>query len=277
MPLTAISSDRIATPRDVLCIYGDPAAGKTRFATSLPERWGKIAYIALDDGSENLDSVLPAYRERISVFRPEWKNAIVDMGEIAVTKWAAQGHKTIILDTLTNAAWKLLNHVTKNGTFKRQANPITIGSPGSPEHLVLPDPADYGGVQSILTNFLTMLIDHQQDMHIIVVCHARDNSKTLPGGVMQPATFGGPDLIGRGLLTWLPRKFKTIIRLDKQVVPGMTGGLPTLDTQRIAWMSPQGIWVARRNEASPTGNPLPKLALGIDPINFWRKYDEVVG
>lgn len=263
-----IAKDSVRSLRDLILIYSAAGNGKTRLATSLTERFGRIAYIALDEGSENLDSVLAKYHDRIDVFRPKWKNPIVEAFEIAENDWKAEGYDTIIIDTFTNLSWNLLFYVTNQGMF--QKNHVMIGDIGKPGRMAMPDKGDYGGVQGIIRNFVTTIFKQNPEMNIIFVCHQATDDESALGAI------GGPATVGRALIEWLPARFKTVIRLDRKLLKG-TGddGALTQEVKLLARTAQHGAWLARLNENSETGNPLPSTELEIDPVNFWEKYDKV--
>ena len=268
MALQQLDPTSARSSRETILVYGPAGAGKTRFATALTPRFGKIAYIALDEGSEGLKSVLPKYRDRIAVFRPEGKNPLVDLSEIVSVDWKSKGFDTVLLDTLTNAAWKILQTVTNNGMF--QANHVSVGTPGTPSFVALPDQGDYHATHGILRAHIQQLVG-QQTCHIIVVCH-EELLKDKAGTVL----VGGPATVGQAIVSWLPARFDTVIRLDRKFVTAIdpTTKAPVQKPKHLAWMSQHGYWIARRNEDSEKGNPLPSLELDIDPINFWKRYDE---
>ena len=263
-----VSQDDVRSLRDLIMIYSAAGNGKTRLATSLTERFGKIAYIALDEGSENLDSVLAKYHGRIDVFKPKWDNPIVEAFEIAEYDWKAAGYDTVIIDTFTNLSWKLLFYVTNEGMF--QKNHVMIGDIGQPGRMAMPDKGDYGGVQGIVRNFVTTIFNQNPDMNIIFVCHQATDDDSALGSV------GGPATIGRALIEWLPARFKTVIRLDRKLIQATAdSGEMSSSVKLLARTAQHGAWLARLNENSETGNPIPSVELDVDPVNFWEKYDAI--
>lgn len=263
-------AEYVPTRRELILGYAAAGGGKTRLFTSLPERFGDMVYFALDDGSEDLDSVLHKYRPRIHVIKPEFKDPIADAGKIAVTNWQRDfpKAKTLILDTFSNLTWKMLNHVTEKGMFQAKHN--SVGTPGTPMYTALPDKGDYGGVHGIIRNFVSAIIANQPGMNIIMICHQDTDKDDLAG------TVGGPATVGRAMIEWLPARFKTVIRLDRAVENAVAGGQVIQKTKYIARTSPHGAWIARINEASETGNPIPVTVLNVDPINFWNDHDRLL-
>jgi hypothetical protein len=254
--------------RELILVYGSAGIGKTRFVTSLTKRFGKIAYFALDEGSETLDSVLEQHRDRITVMKLTGENLELDLAELAFTDWKKKGYDTIILDTFSTFTWMLLDYVANTGKFAEKHN--TIGTPGQPGYMALPHQADFGGVQGIIRNFLTNLNRTNPDLNIIMVCH-EDSDKDEDLG-----SIGGPATVGKALIGWLPRQFKTTIHLvrDHGVAVDAVTGQASEVTKYVAMMENHGHWIARRNENNPEGNKLKKCTLKIDPVNFWKKYDK---
>lgn len=267
--LQEVSKERHQSLVEWILIYGAPGCGKTRFATSLTERFGNLAYIAIDKGGFNLDSVLAHHRERIVklVEIPNTANLQVACAEIAITPWKQMGVDTLIIDTLSNLAENMLREGCKNNAYQKSHRTNGL-PPDSPGYVALPDKGDYGGVQSEIKNMIGMLERHQEDINVVVLCHETEIDHEKFG------TIGGPKTVGKELVRWLASEFKTVIRLDREHKTTMKDGKLTPTTNYMARMGPHGAWIARRNEASPTGNPLVKMDLDIDPINFWRKYDE---
>lgn len=266
MALKQVTPDTVA--RELILLYGSPGSGKTRFATSLPDRFGRIAYFAMDPGSESLSSVLPAYRPRIDVFRPEWKDPLVETAEITHTDWKGKGYSTLIVDTFTVQTQRILDHIVQNGLAQSKHN--SVGNPGTTSYVATPDRADYGMTHGVIRNFINNLITKQVDLNIILICHQMlDRDETD-----AKATLGGPSTVGRAMLEWLPARFSTVIRMDRVMKQVARNGKVETDTKLIARMAQHGVWIARRNEAGLEGNPLPSLELDVDPINFWVAYDK---
>lgn len=266
MALKQVTPEAVA--RELILIYGSPGSGKTRLATSLPERFGKIAYFAMDDGSEALSSVLSQYRDRITVFRPEWGDPMVEAVELTHTDWKAKGFTTLIVDTFTAYTQKTLDHIVHKGLA--QANHRGMGNPGTPAYTALPDMADYGMTQAVIRNFIANLFNHQRDLNILLICH-----QTLDRNEKDDkASLGGPATVGRAMVEWLPSRFSSVIRMDRIARQVAKGGKVETETKLIARMAQHGVWIARRNEAGKDGNPLPSLELDVDPKNFWVEYDK---
>ena len=265
--LQRIDRDSPIAKRELILGYGAPGSGKTRMFTSLPERFGKVAYIAIDEGSESLASVLPKYRERITVFRPTWDDPIVEAAEVSNTNWSEEGFNTLILDTFSNMTGKWLDFSARKGYFQK-AN--YIGTPDKPGFHALPDKGHYGGVHGIIRNFVTDIILKQSTLNIIFICH----QQLIADEENKSHTIGGPALAGRAMTEWLPSRFSTVIHLDRKVRVKIDKGERTEDVKVVAWMAPHGAWIARRNEAGEMGNPLQSCELNVDPINFWSLYDQ---
>lgn len=263
MGLKPVSKEEVAQQRHIILIYGVAGSGKTRLATSLPDAFGEIIYIALDDGSENLDSVLAKYRDRVHVYRPDGKDPIVDGGDIATTPWSKlhPGAKTLVIDTFTTWTWDMLRHITNEGMFSSKR--VRIGE-GTKLATALPDVGEYGGVHAEIRLFLSVLFHNQRDMNIIVLAHS-DPPEAGRGA-------GGPATVGKKMTEWLPGRFKTVIRIDKETSNQVVNGTVVQTTRPVARSAQHGEWIARINENSEKGNPMPVVPLDIDPVNFWVRY-----
>lgn len=256
--LIAVPADRVQERKERILVYGVGGEGKTRFVTSLPEVFGEIVYIALDEGNENLDSVLPQYRSRIHVVTPKWENPLAEAEEISKTNWKAHypEAKTIIVDTFSSWAWRALQYITDNGMFSEKR--VKIGN------VALPDVGEYGGTQAQIRTFISNIMRFQRDMHIIIVCHS-DPPEAKRGA-------GGPSTVGKKMTEWLPARFKTVIRLDREVTNDIVKGAVVQTSRFVARSAPHGEWIARINENSSTGNPMPTVLLNVDPRNYWDDY-----
>jgi len=264
--LEDVTPEQVKERIERILVYAVGGAGKTRFVTSLTERFGKAIYIALDEGAENLDSVLPQYRDRLIVKRAVGPDQMVIGGEIATTNWRAKypEAKTIIIDTFTTWAWKALQQITDEAQFSEKR--ITIGE-GSGLATTLPDKGEYGGVQGQIRSFISQLFLNNRDMHIIVVCH-----EDPP----EPGVKGGPSTVGRKMTAFLPSRFKTVIHLASKTENVTDKGGVRQVTRPVAWFSNHADYIARLNEANIAGNPIPSVVVPIDPQPVWAQYDAAV-
>jgi hypothetical protein len=259
-----------------MCVYGPPTSGKTRLATSLPERFGKILYIPFDEGAEGLSSVLPSYQERITVMRPDGTDkklgVVRDLFDLYTTKWTEQGFRTLIIDTMSRLTYTLLELVASEKVqMIRQKEGRRLGIPGEDGFIQLPDEGHYGAMNTVALNFVSQLINLQPDLNIIFICHelaADDKSPT-----------GGPGFAGRAVGKWLPTLCQNaVIRVARTESSKIDkSGAVEKTVKRTAWVAPHGSWIARRAENNITATPFEKIDLAPDPINFWVKYDESKG
>ena len=266
MGVTPVDASFVSEPRERVLIYSVGGEGKTRLATSLTDRWGESIYISIDEGSESLDSVLPEFRSRLHVYRLDGINPLEDAGAIAHTDWKKlhPGAKTIIVDTFSTWTWNALQYITNQGMFSSKR--VRIGE-GTKQETALPDVGEYGAVHAQIRMFLTNLFNAQKDMNIIVVCHS-DPPEAGRGK-------GGPGTVGKKMTEWLPSRFKTVIRIDRDVSKSVANGQIVETSRRIAHCAPHGEWIARINEASEKGNPMTVVPLAVNPKHFWVTYDNL--
>ena len=255
----------ISDPRERALIYSVGGEGKTRLATSLTERYGEMIYFAFDEGSESLDSVLPEFRSRIHVKVPEGINPLEDAAAIIHTDWKAKhpGAKTLIIDTFSTWTWAALQYITNQGMFSSKR--VRIGE-GTKMETALPDVGEFGATHSQIRAFLTNLFIHQRDMNILVLCHADPPDK---------GALGGPSTVGKKMTAFLPSRFKTVIHIERELSNVIAQGTVQQVSKRIAYCSAHGDWIARINEASLRGNPMPAVVLQTNPKHFWVDYDNL--
>ena len=254
--------------RERALIYSFPGFGKTRLATSLPptEKWGEVLYFPADPGSEFLDSVLPRYRDKIHVLASDGKDgALLNSTEFALRNWREPypKAKTIIIDTYTTLMFDVLRDCANTGAMTQETH-YRYGPKGNAGSIALPNRSDYFAIQGVSRNLLDLLFLHQKDMHIIFVMHEDMTQVEGVGGI------GGPSHPGRQLALELPAKFNTVIRLTKETALTSNGDVKTAI---FANTSSHGNYVAKLRECNDTGNPMPRVELEYDPVNFWNKYD----
>ena len=266
MGTRAVDPSIILEPRERILVYSVAGYGKTRFVTSLTDRFGEIIYIAIDEGSESLDSVLSKYRSRIHVEALDGINPLEDAAAIVHTNWKAKypKAKTLVIDTFSTWTWNVLQYITNAGMFSTKR--VVIGE-GTKQATALPDVGEYGGVHAQIRLFLTNLFNVQRDMNIIIVCHS-DPPEAGRGK-------GGPSTVGKKMTEWLPARFKTVIHLDREVSNVITNSQVLQSSKLRAYSAPHGEWIARINESSEKGNPMPVFDLPIDPNPYWVRYDEL--
>lgn len=254
---------------DFTLIYGAAGAGKSRLATSLPERFGRIAYIAIDRGSENLGSVLPKYRDRIRRFKFDMDDPFVAAGAIALTDWKKEYDcDTLVIDTYTTLVWKQLLYGSRKGVFNKESKdlPRGVGVPNTKNYVVIPTQRDYGGVQGAVQAFLSMVEENQKAINVIFVCHETTTSQNV----------GGPRLAGKALTDWFPGMFTVTVHLDREdkKVRKEGGGFVT-EARHIARVANHSHWIAGFKENDPRGCQLRSVELEPDPVNFWNDLDAV--
>ena len=263
-----------ASTYERIIVYSEPKSGKTRFVTSLPERFGKIAYVAADPGSESLSPVVERHRERVApiiqilpepgkIFRPR-----ADAATIAMTNWGEKfpGVKTLVWDTLTYTAQQFLADIADSGEFSESKH-IRVGEPGKAGSFSIPMEGDYGAAQGCIDRLVDFLF--RLPLHLIVVCHATyDEPKG--GGTIE----GGPATVGKATVRKFPGRFDTCIHLVRKDVPGQQGA-PS-KTEITAFTERHGIWQGGIR-SSHLVNPLPKEVLEPDPVSWWEKRDKVFG
>lgn len=252
-----------------ILIYGAPKTGKTRFATSLPERFGRIRYFAADPGSERLDSVLLPYRPRIAVTQstPEPGkpyNPRLDAFTVARNAWEEE---TLIWDTLTETGRTLLTYTADTGAFS-ESHVTFKTQKGAIDYQTQPDKGDYGAVQNAIDRLITFLF--QQPRHLIVICHEGYDEAMEAG---QRTLKGGPLTVGKATIGSLPGRFSTTIRLTKTTQSSPAGFGKDNVPKVIAWTETVGVWAAGIRSHHPI-NPMASFEVGPDPNNFWKAYDQ---
>lgn len=264
-----------------ILIYGDPKTGKTRLATSLTARFGDFAYVAADPGSSGLASVLSGYRDRARVIsmlsgaspsvqdnphRDAFLVACNDWLGKSPSEWAGKPPiKTIVWDTMTATALDILAYVANSGQFSEKAH-IGLGQPGSVEHQKIPMQGDFMATQGIVSRLVDFLF--KQPLHLIVICHSGYDEPREGGNVE-----GGPTTVGKATIRSFPGRFDTVIHLTRRSSATGTGNPGSAVT---AWTERHGMWSAGIRSKHET-NPIPKIDLNPDPVNFWLQYDQVVG
>lgn len=270
MPL--IYDDERSLPKQRVCIYGDPATGKTPLVMQLPwgsEYYGEAIYWAADDGSETLRSCPPELRKYLHVVKgskgPDGKyDPKRESWEIIMTDWRKKwpGVKTIIVDTMTEVGQEILANIANSNAFSDRH--ITIGDPGGAYTHNIPMPGDYGASQDEVGFMLKELL--KSDLHVFVLFHtAIDESNN--GTVIA----GGPATVGKATIRKVAKPFDAKLRVEKKQVFNA-------DTKQAAQCivvhsEASGIWIGGVRDNKET-NPIPEVAIpmGKKLALYWPLY-----
>lgn len=250
-----------------IIIYARAGIGKTRFGLSLTPRFGKIAYYAADKNSWLLQSISAEKRKRVVVVKPEGDDPTALFMQFCMTDWSAVDSeiKTLVVDTYTKVAMDAIAWTANTNAVDREKHYI-IGEPGE-GGIAIPNRGDYQAIDGLSKGFLDMLFDKQSDKHIIFLCH--EEVKTTEG----VHSVGGPQHPGRQMIDYLPAQFSTVIRLVREevLVPGADNVEPVV----VAITDNDGRFVAKlRTEDEDAPNPMGRVVLDRDPVNFWKQYDK---
>ena len=243
-----------------ICVYGGPKVGKTTLVTSLPwgSYWGeKAAYVAYDDNSETLKSVLKHNKERLLVLKPDgdptWMREAVGL---ARRDWRGEGCGTLIWDTMTATAQKILTEYANSGVFSEK-HAVQVGDRKDGSWHTSPMEGDYGAAQ----NTLALLHEHLwlQPINLIVIFHD-DVAEPKSGSV--DGLMGGPATVGKKAIRWIPAKYDTVLRMERiQTNP---------ESQRVVVNTTQrGIWPAGVRGDDPNVKLPSQVTVDRDPKAFW--------
>lgn len=257
-----------ASQKERIIGYGRAGIGKTRWALSLPKRYGKIVYYAADQNSEFLTSISPEKRERIYVVKPVGDNPMSLFMQFCMQDWKKIDPEigTIVVDTYTKVALDAIRHSANTGAVTAEKH-FVVGKPEEGGQ-TLPNRGDYMAIDSLSRGFLDMIFDKQRDMHIIFLCH--EDVKI----VENVHAVGGPAHPGRAMTEYLPAQFNTVVRLirEQTLVPGADAPEDVV----IAITENDGKFIAKVRTADEKNvNPLGRVVLNRDPINWWEKYDAI--
>lgn len=276
MALELFDATQEKNKKERIIIYGAPGTGKSRLWGSLTPRFGNILMLAGDDNSEFLDSISREKRARIWPVIMRGDDAISNFQTFCETDWKGmEGRElpdgrvfpkidTIVVDTYTSILERTLQ-ITADQQLAGAEKHFKI-QVGPEEFKIIPNRGDYRGNDSLSVGFLDALCDKQRDMHIILVCHE------VLKYIEDVCVGGGPAHPGRRMLTELPGRFSTVIRLIKDEI--LVGG--TTENVVIAVTDNDGRWIAKvRTDNEETPNPLGRVVLDRDPVNFWKAYDAI--
>lgn len=260
--------DRAKSRMERIIGYGRAGIGKTRWALSLPERYGKIVYYAADTNSEFLTSISPDKHDRIIVVKPDGDDPMQLFMQFCMQDWSKIDPeiKTVVVDTYTKVALDAIRHSANTGSVTAEKH-FVIGDP-SKGGQVLPNRGDYMAIDSLSRGFLDMIFAKQHDKHIIFLCH--EDVKI----VENVHSIGGPAHPGRAMTEYLPAQFNTVVRLIREQM--LTPGSDSPEDVVIAITENDGKFIAKvRTMDEKTANPLARVVLDRDPINWWNKYDSL--
>jgi hypothetical protein len=249
-----------------IIVYGRAGIGKTRLALSLTPRFGKVAYYAADQNSEFLSSIDPSKRGRIIVVKPEGDDPIKNFMKFCMTDWKAVDPEicTLVVDTYTKIALDIISYAANSGSMDREKHYI-IGDPTQGGQAI-PNRGDYQAVESVSRGNLNMLFDKQRELNIIFVQH--EDIKVIE----NVQAVGGPAHPGRAMLEFIPAQFSTVIRLIREQV--LVPGADTPTDVVVAITENDGRFIAKLRTADEVSvNPLARVVLNRNPVNFWEAYD----
>lgn len=254
-------------PLERIMIYGAPKLGKTRLALSIPrnEKWGKVAYIAIEKNSEDLKTVVNV--DGVYVAKPgnvegqPW-DPLEEFVQYATMDWKSVDPeiKTIVVDSGTVMALDLLNAYAANDTVQKAHR--MVGKKGTKSYHAQPDKSDFGWAQGSHQ----FILDHfaNQPLHLIVLYH---QDWVEPKSGSMDDMMGGPATVGFATIRTLPGWFDTVLR----VTPGSTRRF-AVQTERI------GAWPAEiRNKRLGARLGINGVYdLNDDPSHFWADYDNFI-
>jgi len=262
-----------------IAVYGLPKSGKTRTVTALPwgGNWGgRAIYVASDPGSEELGSILPHNREHLILVKPEAKNVggkliydpLTEGVAIATKDWKKDFPDvgTIIWDTMTTTSQELLAAYADSGQFSDKH--VTFGQPGTATYHAAPMEGDFGAAQRSTMFILKYLF--RQPLNLIVVFHedwVQPNEKDVVGAV-----YGGPTIVGKAGIKAIAAMFDNLFRFSAKdkIEPGNK-----VVTEYLVHTRHSGPWMAGFRNPNEV-NPIPRVTLSPDPVNFWKAFDNAV-
>lgn len=262
--------EKLGTALERILIYGAPKVGKTRLATSLPwgPYWGEKAILvtadmpraegmsAEDAAASSLKPVLDANRERLLVVVPDGTpNWMEEAVAIARAKYDQPGVRTIIWDTLTETAKRILRFYSDTGVFSDK-HAVQVGSRALKSWHTSPMEGDYGAAQ----NTIAFLQEHlwSQPLHLIVIFH-EDFIEPESGSI--EGLIGGPATVGKKAIRWIPAKYDTVLYMQRRMATTEKSEIIVNTVQR-------GIWVA--GVRGTTEVPA-QIVLRPDPTHVWRQ------
>jgi hypothetical protein len=267
MALEVFDPTNETNQKERIIVYGRAGIGKTRFVLSLTPRFGDILYYAADESSEFLQSLSSVKRARIHVLKPRGDDPIRNFQQFCIQDWRKDFPTvgTLVVDTYTKIAQDAIAYSANTGAVTAEKH-FKVGDPTAGGQ-VIPNRGDYMGVESISRGFLDRLLRDQAHYNIILVCH--EDIKIVEGAGVS---LGGPSHPGRKMTEDLPAMFSTVIRLIRE--PILTPGATTPENKVIAVTSHTGQYIAKlRENDEASGNPIPRVVLDTNPVNFWIKYD----
>lgn len=263
------SEQVVSTRYERICVYGPGKTRKTQLVTSMPrdKKWGKIIYIAADETSEQLPSVL--HPEGMFVADPKPKrepgkmvkwDPLTEYVNLATRDWKSEfpDANTVVLDTATQMTEQIMEAYVATGAV--QAGHKTLGKPNTLTFHGQPDKGDYGGAQRSCMFIIQYLLD--LPMHLVVLFH-QHWSEPKEGSL--EALVGGPATVGEAQIRVIPGLFDTVLRLSADG----KGDVSVHTEPTAVW--PAGIRHRRM------GQRLGTVKMGDDPRDFWTKhYDPLV-
>jgi len=253
--------------KEKMIIYSRAGFGKTRLALSLTPRFGESLYYAADNGSEDLPSISEAKRSRIQILKPTGKDPILAFQQFAITDWRERFPKvgTIVVDTYTKVILDALQYSANTGAVTSEPH-YRVGDPSNGGQII-PNRGDFRAIAHQSRGFLNNLFLHQAHYHIILVMH--EDSKLLDG----TNAVGGPAHAGWEMMEELPAMVGSVVRLVRETI--LVPGADVPEMRVVAVTDSEGKYSSKLRESDEeNGNPMPRVVLDKNPVNFWKTFDK---
>jgi hypothetical protein len=254
--------------KERVLIYGRAGVGKTRFALSYPESWGRCAYYAADKNSWLLPSISRKKRGRVEVVKPEGPDPEAQFQQFCMMDLEEQFGEigVLVVDTYTKIAMDSLSHIAN--TLQVTREPHAIIGDLEKGGVAIPTRSDFQGVDALSKQYLDDLFDLHADKHIIFLMH--EESKMIGGA--NGTVVGGPQHPGWTMIDYLPSQFSTVIRLirDEILVPGASDITPVV----VAITEYDGKFPAKLRTCDEDEiNPIGRVVLERNPNSWWVDYE----
>jgi len=255
--------------KERILIYGRAGVGKTRFALSYPESWGRCAYYAADKNSWLLPSISRTKRGRVEIVKPEGPDPAAQFQQFCMMDLSELGEDigVIVVDTYTKIAMDSLSYISNTMQLTREPH-HTVGDMDN-GGVAIPTRSDFQGVDALSKQYLDDLFDLHADKHIIFLMH--EESKMVGGA--NGTLVGGPQHPGWTMIDYLPSQFSTVVRLirDEILVPGAADITPVV----VAITEYDGKFPAKlRTNDEEAPNPLARRVLDRNPTSWWDAHEE---
>ena len=267
MKLHGTIAENNPSPR-VIGIGGEPKVGKTRWGLSclraMPSWFGtKGIYVEIDpDGAGSALTEDRGLWERVTLEPGKYLKD--ELMGIIRHDWKSKGYGTVLIDTGSIFAEKLLMQIAQKSLF---GNNVDVGG------LKQPTQGDYAATDKAIFDLLGAQdeVAKATGLNFITLYHEHEVGPE-PGKAGE--TYGGPKLAGKAMTNKVIGWYNSYVRMARRARKRTDLGKP-VEYDRVIYTQTTGHWkVGIRTHM--VDNPKPEILVTSDPTQAWKELASLI-